>query len=91
MTFQYTYIPSGNGIVERFHHTIKCIATRSQCLIMEVVYWYNVTPKDDTTAPANSIHMYQAHIKGINVVPPREHTDPGIYKVDAVLVKTPHG
>ena len=62
---------------------------------MEAVYWYNVTPKDDitaSTAAANSIHTYQAWIKGINVTPACNHTHTGIYKVgDAVLLKTPHG
>ena len=61
---------------------------------MEAVYWYNVTPKDDiivSTAPTNSVHMYQARIKGIDVAP-SEHTDPGIYKVrDAMWVKIPYG
>ena len=67
MRFRCTYVPSGNGIVERFHCTIKRIDARSQCSIIEAVYWYNVTPKDDTTAStalANSIHMYQVPIKG---------------------------
>ena len=67
MRFQCTYIPSGNGIVDRSYQTIKCIAARPQCSIMEAVYWYNMTPKDDTTistAPANSIYTYQTCIKG---------------------------
>lgn len=52
-------------------------------------------PKDDTTAssaPANSIYNYQAHIKSVDIAPSPEHTDPRIYRVgDAVWVKTPHG
>ena len=53
--FQCAYVLAGNGIVERSHRTIKRIATRTRCSVMEAVYWYNVTPKDDTvasTAPA---------------------------------------
>ena len=53
------YAPSGNGIVERCHWTIKTIAARKQCTIREAVYWHNVTPKDDvssSSAPANRIH-----------------------------------
>ena len=42
------YVHSGNETEERSHRTIKRIATRSQCSIMEVVYWYNVTPKANT-------------------------------------------
>ena len=59
---------------------------------MKVLYWYNVSPKDNITTlstPANSIHNYQACIKDINVAPPLKHTDLGIYEVrDAVCVKT---
>ena len=38
MRFQCAYVPAGNGIVERSHHTIKRIATRTQCSVMEAVY-----------------------------------------------------
>ena len=44
-----------------------------QCPIMEAVYWYNVTPKDNVsplTAPANLIHCYRIQLKGINTLPP---------------------
>ena len=48
-----------------------------------------MTLKDDTTASKAPTNSIQACIKGINVAPPCEHTDPGIYKVgDAVWVKT---
>ena len=95
MRFCCTFVPSGNRIIEKSHSTIKRIAARSQCSIMKAVYWNNITLKDVTTAltaPANSIHMYQAYIKGINVAPPHEYTDPGINKLrDVVWIKTPHG
>ena len=93
--FRCTYIPAGNGIVERSHRTIKHIATRTQCSVMEAVYWYNVTPKDDVSAstiPANMIYSYPAHIKGIDVILPLEDAGPSNYKVgDSVWVKIPHG
>ena len=82
--FWCTYIPSDNGILERSHCTINHIAARSQCSILEAVCWYNMTLKKDSTAstaPANSVQLYQANIKGIDVVPACEHTDPGIFKV----------
>ena len=47
MRFRAAHVPSGNGIVERSHRTIKTITARSKCLIPEAVYVYNVTPKDD--------------------------------------------
>ena len=84
MRFRYAYVPAGNGIVERSHRTIKCIATRTQFLVMEAVYWYNVTPKDDasaSTAPANLIYLYTARIKGIDVMLPPEDAGPSSSKV----------
>ena len=82
--FQCTYIPAGNRIVERSHCTLLHIATRTRCPVMEAVYWYNVTPKDDvsaSTAPANVIYSYTAHIKGIDVILPPEDAGPSSYKV----------
>ena len=57
MRFRCAYVPAGNGIA--VSRTIKRIAARTQCSVMEAVYWYNVTPKDDasaSTAPANIIY-----------------------------------
>ena len=39
MRFRCAYVPAGNGIVERSHRTIKRIAPRTRCLVMEAVYW----------------------------------------------------
>ena len=61
LRFWCAYVPMGNGIVERCHRTIKCIAARMRCSIMEALYWYNVMPKDDATAsiaPANAIYNH---------------------------------
>ena len=62
--------------------------------MIEAVYWYNVTPKDDvsvSTAPANIIYSYTARIKGV-VMLPLEDAGPSSYKVgDSVWVKIPCG
>ena len=75
--------------------SIVCIATRTWCSVMEAVYWYNVTPKDDSSAsttPANVIYSFMARIKGIDVMSPPEDAGPSSYKVgDSVWVKIPHG
>ena len=66
------YVPSGNGIAERSHRTIKRIAARKNCTIMEAVYRYNVTPKDnvsDLTAPGNSIYRYRMRVKDVDRAP----------------------
>ena len=95
MRFRCAYVPAGNGIVERSHRTIKCIAARTWCSVMEAVYWYNVTPKDDasaSTAPANIIYSYTACIRGVDVTLPPEDAGPSSYKVgDSVWVKIPQG
>ena len=95
MRFRCAYIPAGNGIVERSHRTIKHIATRTWCSVMEAVYWYNVTLKDDasaSTAPANLIYSYTVRIKGIDAMLPPEDAGPISYKVgDRIWVKIPHG
>lgn len=47
LRFHWMYVPSGNGIVERCYQSIKWIAVRKPCSLMEVLYWYNVTLRDN--------------------------------------------
>ena len=93
--FRCAYVPAGNGIVERSHRTIERITARTRYSVMEAVYWYNVTPKDDasaSTAPANIIYSYTARIRGVDVTLPPEDARPSSYEVgDSVWVKIPHG
>ena len=92
--FRCIYVPSGNGIIERCHRTIKRITAKTHCSVMEALYWYNITPKDDataSTAPANAIYNYCVRVKGIDTAPLLGHVDSGPYNVrDAVWVKAPH-
>ena len=94
LRFWCAYVPSGNGIVERCHRTIKRIAARTHCSVMEALYWYNVTPKDDamaSTAPANAIYNNRTRVKGIETATPLGHIDSGPFNVgDEVWVKSPH-
>jgi transposase InsO family protein/ribonuclease HI len=46
--FWAAYAPSGNGIVERNHRTIKRIAERGAITPEEATFWYNVTPRKNT-------------------------------------------
>ena len=48
LRFRAAYAPSGNGIVERNHRTIKRIAARGEISPEEATYWYNVTPRKET-------------------------------------------
>ena len=81
------YVPSGNGIAERCHRSVK----RKACTIAEAVYRYNTTPKDAVTAasaPANAIHRYRVRIKGIDARLPNRQGTRGPYELgDTVWMK----
>ena len=80
--------------MEQCHCTVKRIAARMWCSIPEVVYWYNVTPKDDatsSTASTNGIYHYEQCIKGIDVILSLVRVVDTLYKMgDCVLVKPPN-
>ena len=59
--FRAAYRPSGNGIVERHHRTIKAIAERGNISPLEAVYWYNISPRSgqrDDSVPQRSVFKY---------------------------------
>ena len=61
MRFRAAYAPSGNGIIERNHRTVKVIAARKQCSIDEAVHLYNVSPRDAgamAEAPVSAVYKY---------------------------------
>ena len=61
LRFRAVHRPSGNGVVERNHRTVKVIAARKGCSIGDAVHLYNVTPRDgksSSTAPAGQIYRY---------------------------------
>ena len=69
---------------------------KNNASIMEAVYWYNVTPKDNVlplTAPANQIHCYWVWLKGINALTLDEpkQLQIGYNMSDRVWIKTQNG
>jgi hypothetical protein len=61
LIFRCAYRPSGNGIVERNHRTIKRMAARSGGDILRMVYWYNMSPRskiDEKTIPSHLLFSY---------------------------------
>lgn len=59
--YRAAYRPSGNGIVERNHRTIKAWAEKSGINPVEAVFWYNVTPRNgmkESSVPQGSVHGY---------------------------------
>ena len=58
MRFRAVHEPTGNGIVERNHRTIKVMAARQNVTVSEAVHRYNMTPRDGrsaATAPAAGV------------------------------------
>jgi ribonuclease HI len=61
MIFRCAYRPQGNGIIERNHRTIKRMAARTGKSILDMVYWYNITPKNDSredSVPSSILYSY---------------------------------
>ena len=82
--------------MEQCHWSMKWITARKLCSVMEAVYRYKVTPKDNVsllTTSVNTIHHYQVQLKGTDTLPSDEpkqqHTG---YEVgDCVWTKIPDG
>ena len=60
LRFRCAYRPSGNGIVERIHRTIKRTAARSNSTIQEAVFWYNIAPLKNNDAASPSSMLFQS-------------------------------
>jgi len=61
LRFRAAYAPSGNGIVERNHRTIKRIAARGEITPEVATFWYNVTPRQDgkeQSVPSRRLYRY---------------------------------
>ena len=61
LRFRAAYAPSGNGIVERNHRTIKRIAARGRISPEVATFWYNVTPRkgvEDASVPCRKMFKY---------------------------------
>ncbi|KFD58278.1 hypothetical protein M513_01041 [Trichuris suis] len=91
--FRCAYAPSGNGIVERCHRSVKVIAMRKGCSVPEAVYLYNIMPRDNRTAqstPANAVYRYDVRLRGIDQPLQEEEPKDSPYAVgDKVWVKPP--
>ena len=60
LTFRCAYRPSGNGIVERNHRTVKRMCARLQKSVDYCVFWYNVTPHgEQRIVPSSRLHRHE--------------------------------
>ena len=69
LRFRCAYVPSGNGVAERVHRSVKTIAARKGCSIAEAVFLYNASPQDNKTnmsTPSNQIHRYELRTKPLD-------------------------
>ncbi|MEL6804156.1 MAG: DDE-type integrase/transposase/recombinase, partial [Bacteroidota bacterium] len=91
--YRAAYRPSGNGIVERVHRTIKSLAARSKCDPLKVVFWYNLSARDGldaSSAPCNGLHAYSW--RHPSVAPSKPTADcPPICVGEQVIVKPKGG
>ena len=103
LRFRAVHQPSGNGIVERNHRTVKVIAARKQCPVPEAVHLYNVTPLDGESAdgsPAAQVYRYSvrdrvqagaaAELNGEPNVRPEKEGESAVFSVgDNVWMRVP--
>jgi hypothetical protein len=81
--------PSGNGIVERNHRTIKRMAARSKGSVQEMAYWYNLTPKEGLnggSSPSSQLFTYKWRCRG-EPKTSTEYHGPGFTVGECVFVK----
>ena len=79
LRYRCAYVPSGNGIAERVHRTVKTVASRKGCSISEAVYLYNSSPKDgekDASTPSNQLYRYVQKAKLLHSRTSEQQPDP---------------
>ena len=89
--FSCAYRPTGNGIVERNHRTIKRMAARSGNSIQEMVFWYNNTPNADGTVPSQEVYSYNVRNPDVQVEADDSDNLANSYRVGDVVYVKPVG
>jgi transposase InsO family protein/ribonuclease HI len=64
--FRCAYRPSGNGLVERIHRTVKRVAARSGISPKEATFWYNLAPMDGNSESAPSTVLFSSNYRWRN-------------------------
>lgn len=84
---------SGNAVVERCHRTIKRMAARSGGDVLDMVYWYNVAPKERmvlSSVPSECLFAYSwrvPHSMSNDRLPEDDHPESGFRVGQRVFVK----
>ena len=91
--FRCAYRPSGNAIVERHHRTIKRMAARANADPLDMVFYYNVTPREgqrETTVPSNVLFQYKWRVPSVTLPKDKSKRNNGKWHLgDNVFVKPP--
>lgn len=93
--YRCAYRPSGNGVVERNHRTIKRMVARTGLSVSRMVFFYNSSPRcglDDDSIPFRRLFKYDVRIKQLFIKGsrPEKGDANNSYKVgDRVFVKPP--
>ena len=91
--FRAAYRPSGNGIVERHHRTIKAMAERGNMSPMRAVFWYNMSPRtgqDERSVPQASVFRYAWRHPAVDPTPTLDEEADVAQVGEEVWVKPPH-
>ncbi|XP_043208454.1 uncharacterized protein LOC122374015 [Amphibalanus amphitrite] len=66
--YRAAHVPSGNGISERNHRSIKTLAARKKCSVVEAVYRYNVMPRaeDQSSSPMETLFNYRVKVPDVD-------------------------
>ena len=92
LRFRCAYRPSGNGIVERIHRTIKRTAARAESSIKDAVFWYNAAPLANGSSPSSILLQSGCEWRNPNVPVPAQPPLPPVTSFsvgDQVYVKPP--
>lgn len=57
--YRCAHRPSGNGIVERIHRTVKRMAARAKGDPVEMAFWYNLAPLNNKAGSAPSARLFR--------------------------------
>ena len=63
--FSCAYRPSGNGIIERNHRTVKRMAARAGGDVRDMVTYYNASPNCHGKVPAEAVYKYVMQPLGV--------------------------
>ena len=90
--FSCAYRPTGNGIIERNHRTVKTMVARTGGKPEEMVYWYNVTQNVTGIIPLDTVMNYETHVQGCAPVrQPSDEVNNPFETGDWVVVKPSKG